>query len=859
MFSLRTRLTLLVALVAIPALLLMLATAFEQRHEALGYQQAHLRALAIAAQEAERLQIDDIGRLAQMVAGWRVVATRDRAACSALLRQFLNTQPGIAALWVGEPNGAVFCASQPDVLDRPVEQQLAVPATHPATDPVAATLNTTYSMVDARGIPIVVGATLDLATLSRALTDIVSSDTSIAITDTRGTILVGTGRRHLDPGTPLLRGNDFARLLASPDGTTVHLTSGPTWLYALAPPAVTPDDPLASIRIAVGMPMSRVLAHPNGDLLRDLAIFLLATVIALAVSWWGAQRSVAQPLAALANAAERLAAGDLAARTGLPARRDEIGRVAVSFDAMAAEIQRRRSALEESERRSYALLEHAAELFIIADADGVIRYVSPNAARLLCGPPATLVAREGVEFFHEDDRSRAAATLARVLREGGVHCLENVRLPNERDGWHWFDITIHNLLDDPNVRGIVCTLYDITAQRALLDQLARERARYHDLFEHAPIMYAVLEQQGERAPIVECNALFCETLGYSRDEVIGRTLPELFTPESAAAALAEGLPMRGKMDGPVERERDFLTRDGRVVHTLLRAVPENVPPDQPFRVLSMFVDITARRQAEEALRDARERLAEIATSMPIVLFEIDRTGVLTLLEGRGLKRAEKEKIYLRRVVGQHIEQAFANHPDILANIRRALAGEPVEAIVPFGGAIYDARHVPVRDESGAVVRVRGLALDITERARAEQELHTAQLRLRAALDSAPLLFFTADTAGTFTFVHGRGLEALGVRSEDMIGLSLFDIHASHPVIVESVRRALAGEIVEARVQLLERTIDARYAPLRDETGAIVGVVGVGLDVTDRTAAERAAREAEMRLRAVVDTLPAIFL
>ena|GEM_PF-682177 len=857
MISLRTRLTLLVALVAIPALLLMLATAFEQRHEAIAYQQEHLHALAIAAQEAERSQVDDVRALLQMVAGWSLVASRDNTRCSALLRQFLNAQPRIAALWLGDVNGTVFCASQPNVLGTPVGQQLATPSTHPATDLTAATLDTTYSMVDARGAPIIVGVTLDLAALSNVLASIVPPETSMVITDTRGTVLFNTGRQRLTPGAPLLRGNDFARLLAARTGTTVHLTSGPTWLYALAPATTTPDDPLAAVRVAVGMPMSRVLAHPNGNLLRDLAIFLLATTVALAISWWGAQRGVTQPLAVLAQAAEKLTAGDLTARTGLPARRDEIGRVAASFDAMAAEIQRRTTALAESEERFSALIEHAAELFIIADADGVIRYVSPNCERLFGIAAEKLIGRSGFALIHPEDRARAEEVYARVLREGGVHCLDNVRVPHATEGWRWFDITNANLLEHPAVRGVICTLYDISAQRTLLDQIARERARYHDLFERAPIMYAVLEQQGERAPIVECNALFCETLGYSRDEVIGRTLPELFTPESAAAALAERLPLRGNMDGPFERERDFITRDGGVVHTLLRAVPETVSPDQPFRVLSMFVDITARRQAEAALRAARERLAEIVTSMPIVLFEIDRDGTLTLLEGRGLRRAEEQKGDLHHLRGRHFEDAFAHHPDILANIRRALAGEVVDAVVPFYNAIYDVRHVPVRDAHGAVIGVRGLALDVTERARAEAELRAAQVRLHAALASVPILFFTADAAGTFTFVQGRGLEALGVRPEDVIGLSIFDVHAGNPTIVDSVRRALAGETVEARVLLLERVIDARYAPLRDESGAIVGVVGVGLDITERERAERAAREAEMRLRAVIDTLPAI--
>ena len=100
------------------------------------------------------------------------------------------------------------------------------------------------------------------------------------------------------------------------------------------------------------------------------------------------------------------------------------------------------------------------------------------------------------------------------------------------------------------------------------------------------------------------------------------------------------------------------------------------------------------------------------------MFAIDHEGVFTLSEGRGLAALGRRP---GQVVGRSIFEVYHNVPAILHNIRLALAGEARSLTVEVQGRTFDTRYEPVRDEEGWVSGVVGVANDITERHRADEE------------------------------------------------------------------------------------------------------------------------------------------
>ena len=128
----------------------------------------------------------------------------------------------------------------------------------------------------------------------------------------------------------------------------------------------------------------------------------------------------------------------------------------------------------------------------------------------------------------------------------------------------------------------------------------------------------------------------------------------------------------------------------------------------------------------------------------------------------------------------------------------------------------------------------------------QREAHVAAPDLRSAMSRLPLVLFTVDRHGIFTMSEGHGLERLGRRPGEAVGISIFERYATHPEIGASVRRALQGEIVSAKLEIGAAVFDATYAPIRGVSGAVDGVICVAMDLTEQRDARRDLEDASMR-------------
>lgn len=147
---------------------------------------------------------------------------------------------------------------------------------------------------------------------------------------------------------------------------------------------------------------------------------------------------------------------------------------------------------------------------------------------------------------------------------------------------------------------------------------------------------------------------------------------------------------------------------------------------------------------------------------------------------------------------------------------------------------------------------RQLSNEIHERERVEETLRASEERLRTVMTNAPVTLFAFDRDGVFTLSEGKGLAALGRWPGQVVGQSVFDVYRETPQLPDSVRRALAGETVTITVAVAGIVFEAKYSPLYDRHGAIDGVIGVAVDVTERQWAEVALRDSQARYSTVVE-------
>jgi len=215
------------------------------------------------------------------------------------------------------------------------------------------------------------------------------------------------------------------------------------------------------------------------------------------------------------------------------------------------------------------------------------------------------------------------------------------------------------------------------------------------------------------------------------------------------------------------------------------------------------------------------------------------------------------------------------HPDDAADLLRKwqsslLSGVPLEAEVRmrrFDG-IYQwllFRANALRDQTGAIVKWYGNAVNIEDRKRAEEALQASERELRSIINTIPTLAWSTTSDGAADFLNQRWLDFTGLSSEQARGWGWSA--AIHPVdfrgLAERWQSSLAsGEPVEAEARMRRydgsfRWFLFRASPLRDEFGNISRWYGTNIDIDDRKRAEDAVRASELSWRQIVDNIPGL--
>ena len=137
--------------------------------------------------------------------------------------------------------------------------------------------------------------------------------------------------------------------------------------------------------------------------------------------------------------------------------------------------------------------------------------------------------------------------------------------------------------------------------------------------------------------------------------------------------------------------------------------------------------------------------------------------------------------------------------------------------------------------------------ELEQRLQVQGHLRESEARLRAIIDSAPIVLFAIDREGAITFSAGVGPDPLGKKPGEALGWPASDLFRDHPGVVEGIRGALSGIEGQAELIQAERSFSFSLAPFRDTAGNTVGAIVVAVDVTER-------RLIEETLRQTVETL-----
>ncbi|HVF24253.1 MAG TPA: PAS domain S-box protein, partial [Anaerolineales bacterium] len=350
---------------------------------------------------------------------------------------------------------------------------------------------------------------------------------------------------------------------------------------------------------------------------------------------------------------------------------------------------------------------------------------SPATVRGLGYAQDEFVGRNIFDVVHPDDLQWTSELYARLLQEPGRRQDGVFRLRHKDGSWRWNEATVTNMLNEPGVNAIVVNYRDITERQQAEDALRQSQMKYKNLVETTHDLIWSVDADGRYLFV---NHAAKEIYGYEPEEMIGRSFFEVMDPPLSDGDLDRFKEAIAHVDEIRGVENYVRHRDGRQFILSANSIVIRDEHGNLIGVTGSSHDITARKQAEEMLKEERNLLRTLIDHLPDRIFAMDMQGRKTLSNIADWKASGGET--MEDVLGK---TDFDTYPPELAQGFWALdkvvldTGEPIinfeePGLDTEGKPVWVlSTKVPLRDHEGRVAGLVGIGRDITERKQAEIE------------------------------------------------------------------------------------------------------------------------------------------
>jgi len=273
------------------------------------------------------------------------------------------------------------------------------------------------------------------------------------------------------------------------------------------------------------------------------------------------------------------------------------------------------------------------------------------------------------------------------------------------------------------------------------------------------------------------------------------------------------------------------------------------------------MDINELLRMEEALRDTSSKLQLLVQSSPLAIITIDNArNVLSWNPAA------------QRIFGWS-EEEILGHPmptvpetyrdEFRSRHRTVLKGETFtnierKALTKDGSIIEISLSVAaIKDAEGNINNAMSVISDITEHKRVQAKLRESEARFKAALENTPIVVFNHDKALQYTWIHNSDL-CFERPAEEIIGKTDEDLIAPEEAsqLMDVKRQVLKSGIStrkEVRITFGKQAsfFDLAIEPLKDDSGEIIGLTGIALDISNRIRTEETLRKYSEQLEELV--------
>jgi PAS domain S-box-containing protein len=544
------------------------------------------------------------------------------------------------------------------------------------------------------------------------------------------------------------------------------------------------------------------------------------------------------------------------------------------------ERKRAEQALRASEAELRALFAAMTDVILVLDRDGRYQKIAPTDPAYLYKPSADLLGKRLDEVFPEEDVDFFLAHIRRALDEGRMHRVEySLQISGAEV---WFDGSVSPMSKDSVVwiaRNITERKQAEEVKAQLNAQIESQRQRLNNIIANVPgVVWEMWGEPDAKTQRIDFVSDHFETmLGYSMEEWL--SMPNFWLSiihpddkEQAERTSAEDF-ARGKSSGPLEFR--WLAKDGRVIWVESNYAIITDDKGQPVGFRGVTTDSTARKQAEEAVRESEERYRVVAETATDVIVTIDENSTILFANGA-----------VERVFGYAVSELLGCQitilmPEYLRHVHEAAVGRYVRTgrkhinweAVELPGLHKSGREIPLELSFGEFTKDRkrfftGIARDISERKQAEEQLRRQLDFTETITASLGEGVYALDAGGRLTFMNSAAESALGWTEDELLGQKIHEIiHFQHADGTNSPAEECpllgvlnSGKTIQIEGDVFTRRDGSLFPVSYNSSPIISGVQIAGAvlafhDITERKRAEEALLQSEQRYRLLFERNP----
>jgi PAS domain S-box-containing protein len=426
----------------------------------------------------------------------------------------------------------------------------------------------------------------------------------------------------------------------------------------------------------------------------------------------------------------------------------------------------------------------------------------------------------------------------------------------------------YNETDTLQLTLLMDSVWNIVGQVGAEEALRESEEKFRGLFENAMSGVAlhemVRDEEGNPVDYVflEVNDAFEKQTGLKITDVLGRRVTEVL---------------------PGIERTSFIERYGEVTLTGIPVSFEEFSgPLQRYYSISayrvdadifatVFQDITERKNIDRKLVESEQRFRRLSENADDIIYRY---------EFAPKRRFTYVSPAATKITGYTPEEHYEDpdlgfklvHPDdrhLLESLSKGEDNDRTNVTLRWirkdGQVIWaEQKNVLLYDEEGNLTALEGIARDITERKQVEENLEKERSLLKSLLDSIPDMIFFKDLDGTYLGCNPEFSNFVGRGREEIIGNTDYDLFSKE--LADFFRENDAIMVEEGKDRHNEEWVDypdgkkilldTLKAPLRSSTGKMIGLVGVGRDITYKWYAEQTIKELNLLNQLTLDSLDA---